>query len=105
MGLVAGARPGPRFENLVACQLLKYCHYREDTDRREVDFVALQDGEPSFAVECKAGERAASPAAACFRERTPIRDFYQVHLGSQDKRAGGTRVLPFRTFCNELGMP
>ena len=22
---------GPRFENLVACQLLKYCHHQEDT--------------------------------------------------------------------------
>ena len=112
------AAPGPRFENLVACQLLKYCHYREDTeghrmelrflrdtDGREVDFVVLQDGEPSFAVECKAGERAASPGAAYFRERTPIRDFYQVHLGSQDKLVGGTRVLPLRTFCNELDMP
>jgi len=47
---------GPRFENLVASQLLKYCHwvedtegysmdlrYLRDTDKREVDFVVLRD--------------------------------------------------------------
>ena len=109
---------GPRFENLVACQLLKYCHHLEDTeghrmelrflrdtDGREVDFVVLQDGVPLFAVECKTGERAASPGIAYFRDRTSIRDFYQVHLGEQDKLVGGARILPFRTFCEELAMP
>lgn len=29
--------PGPRFENLVAGHLLKYCHFREDTDGIEMD--------------------------------------------------------------------
>ena len=109
---------GPRFENLVACQLLKYCHHLEDTqghrmelrflrdtDGREVDFVVLQDGAPLFAVECKTGERAASPGIAYFRDRTSIRDFYQVHLGEQDKLVGGARILPFRAFCEELAMP
>ena len=60
---------------------------------------------PSFAVECKTGERAASAGIAYFRERTPIRDFYQVHLGEQDRLLGGTRTLPFRVFCEELDMP
>ena len=110
--------PGPRFENLVACQLLKYCHHQEDTqghrmelrflrdtDGREVDFVVLRDGAPLFAVECKAGERGADPNIAYFRERAPVRDFYQVHLGEQDKLVGGTRILPFRAFCDALEMP
>jgi predicted AAA+ superfamily ATPase len=47
---------GARFENLVACHLLKYCHYIEDTegermelrylrdvDEREVDFVVMKN--------------------------------------------------------------
>jgi len=55
-----------RFENFVACQLLKYCHYVEDTegfkmelrflrdtDKREIDFVVLKENKPIFAVECK----------------------------------------------------
>ncbi len=112
--------PGPRFENMVASHLLKYCHFIEDTegygmelrfirdtDRREVDFVVLRDGTPEFAVECKSGERRASPACRYFRERTPIPRFYQVHLGDADHgdAASDTRVLPFRTFCSEMGLP
>jgi len=53
---------GPRFENLVAGQLLKYCHwiedtegypmelrYLRDTDKREVDFVVVKNRKPLFA--------------------------------------------------------
>ena len=109
---------GERFENLVACHLLKYCHHLEDTeghrmelrfirdtDRREVNFVVIRDGDPLFAVECKSGEKSPSPAIRYFRERTPIAHFYQVHLGERDYVANGTRVLPFRTFCRELDLP
>lgn len=112
--------PGPRFENMVAAQLLKYCHYIEDveghrmelrflrdTDKREVDFVVLRNGRPEFAVECKTGERSASPACSYFRERTNIPAFYQVHLGKRDygNAATAVRVLPFAAFCKELKMP
>ena len=110
--------PGPRFENLVACHLLKYCHHLEDTqgyrmelrfvrdtDRREVDFVVIRDAEPLFAVECKSGEKSPSRAIPYFRQRTPIARFYQVHLGERDYVSNGTRVLPFRTFCKELDLP
>ena len=50
---------GPRFENLVACHLLKWVHFRQDTegldyelryfrdrDGREVDFVVTNRGAP-----------------------------------------------------------
>lgn len=110
---------GPLFENLVASQLLKYCHYREDTegykmelrflrdtDKREVDFVVLQNKKPLFAVECKTGERVLSNHIKYFAERTNIPSFYQVHQGTKDygKEATG-RVLPFIKFCKELGLP
>jgi len=112
--------PGPRFENMVAGHLLKYCHHLEDTegysmelrfirdtDKREVDFVVFRDGRPEFAVECKSGERAASPACSYFRERTNVPRFFQVHLGRKDygNAQADTRVLPFLTFCRELGLP
>jgi predicted AAA+ superfamily ATPase len=112
--------PGARFENLVAGHLLKYCHFKEDTqghamelrfirdtDKREIDFVVLRDGRAEFAVECKSGDRNASPACRYFRERTEIPLFYQVHLGEKDfgNAESGTRVLPFATFCRELGLP
>jgi predicted AAA+ superfamily ATPase len=109
---------GPRFENLVASQLLKYCHFIEDTeghamelrflrdtDKREVDFVVLRDRKPLFAVECKSGERAVSPATRYFAERTAIPRFFQVHLGERHFETGKTTVLPFRRFCRELSLP
>src|SRR3989338_1441204 len=88
---------GVRFENMVSCHLLKFCHFREDTegydmelrfirdtDKREVDFVVLEEGKPLFAVECKSGEREVSPSIYYYRERTNIPAFYQTHLGTRD---------------------
>lgn len=109
---------GARFENLVASHLLKYCHYREDTeghtmelrylrdtDLREIDFVVIQNKKPLFAVECKTGEKKLSPHISYFKQRTKIPKFYQVHLGTTDFGADSTgRVLPFIKFCKEIGV-
>lgn len=110
---------GPKFENLVASQLLKYCHFLEDsegdkmelrflrdTDLREVDFVVLKNKKPIFAVECKSGEKQVSKAIHYFKDRTDIPLFYQVHLGTSDYQLEkNIRVLPFWKFVNELEMP
>lgn len=109
---------GPRFENLVAAQLLKYCHwiedseghamelrYLRDTDKREVDFVVMRDRKPLFAVECKSGEKAVGPAVRYFAERTPIPRFYQAHLGERHFETGKVTVLPFVRLCRELALP
>ncbi len=109
---------GARFENLVASQLLKYCHFVEDsegfkmelrflrdTDKREVDFVVLRDKKPLFAVECKTGDRHVAPAIKYFRDRTKIPQFFQVHLGTKDFEQEGIRVLPFRSFVKNLDLP
>ena len=55
-----------RFENLVACHLLKWVHFQQDalgrdvelryfrdTDGREVDFVVIEGRTPTLLVECK----------------------------------------------------
>jgi hypothetical protein len=110
--------PGARFENLVASQLLKFCHFVEDTqghrmelrflrdtDQREVDFVVLQGRRPLFAVECKSGERGVGPSVRYFADRTPIPRFYQVHRGAAHFDSGKVTVLPFARFCAELEMP
>ena len=110
-------KPGLVFENLVACQLLKYCHFKEDTegtkmelkflrdtDKREVDFVVLKNKKPVFSVECKSGD-SLSPSILYFQKRTKIPHFYQVHLKQKDYESQGVRVLPFETFCKELKMP
>ena len=109
---------GARFENFVASHLLKYGHFLEDTEgevmelrflrdheKREIDFVVIKNGKPLFGVECKAGERTLSPHVRYFRERTSIPFFYQVHLGSKDFYAEkNVRILPFLTFCSEIGL-
>ncbi len=105
---------GARFENMVASQLLKYCHFIEDTegykmdlqyirdrDGREVDFVVLKENKPLFAVECKASDTTLSKHIRYFKERTNIPEFYQVHLGSKDFGSAKIegRSLPFWKFC------
>lgn len=112
------AETGPRFENLVAAHLLKYCHwiedteghamdlrYLRDTDRREVDFVVLRERRPLFAVECKSGDKAPGPAVRYFADRTPIPRFYQVHLGERHFESGKVTVVPFARLCRDLDLP
>lgn len=111
---------GARFENMVACHLLKYCHWQEDVHGyrmelrylrdvlgREIDFVVLRDRKPLFAVECKLSGKATTAASAYFRARTPIPRFYQTHLGDEDvgDPTGGTRLIPFATLCREENLP
>ena len=58
-----------RFENLVASHLLKWVHYQQDTqgrdlelryfrdtDGREVDFLVVEKTEPLWLVECKSSD-------------------------------------------------
>jgi predicted AAA+ superfamily ATPase len=57
---------GARFENAVACALLKHLHFLEDTrgekcalhylrdkEKREVDFLTVRDGQPQWLMETK----------------------------------------------------
>ena len=110
--------PGARWENMVASQLLKYCHWLEDSegetmelrfirdvDRREVDFVVLKDKRPIFAVECKTGEKAVGKSVRYFAERLQIPVFYQVHRGTAEFGNHLIQVMPFTKFCSSLGMP
>jgi hypothetical protein len=108
---------GARFENFVASQLLRYCHFLTDTqgfkmelrfirdiDLREIDFVVIKDKKPCFAVECKTGDKGISKNIEYFRLRTQIPEFFQVHLGQKDygdPKKGG-RVLPIYRFINDV---
>jgi predicted AAA+ superfamily ATPase len=109
---------GPRFENLVGAQLLKYCHFVEDTegfpmelrylrdtDRREVDFVVVRKGKPLFAVECKVSDRHVDPALQYLADRTSIPRLYLAHLGQAHFERGRVTVIPFRRLCRDLGLP
>jgi len=109
---------GSRWENFVASHLLKYCHFSEDTlgkkmelrfirdtDKREVDFVVLENKKPIFAVECKCGEKNVSPHLKYFRKRMSIPKFYQVHRGTKNYTVDDKiSVLSFENFCKEVGL-
>jgi len=108
---------GARFENLVASNMLKYCHFCEDTlgdemelcflrdnHKREVDFIVLRDGQPVLGVECKSGAKNVSKQLVYFSKRTDIPCFYQVHMGTEDYEIAELRirVIPFTTFAREV---
>lgn len=109
---------GKRWENFVASHLLKYCHFHTDTSGekmelrflrddsgREVDFVVLKNGKPLFAVECKSGEKDASPHLRYFAERTTIPIFYQVHAGTRAFTVNEKiLVLPFAELSRRVGL-
>lgn len=112
--------PGARFENLVASQLLKFCHYEEDTKgirtelryfkdvvtEKEIDFIVLQKGKPIFAVECKTGDGQISKSLRHNGQRLKIPRLFQVHQGTRDFGNEATgRVLPFISFCREMSLP
>ena len=101
--------PGARFENLVACHLLKWVEYQIDTqgrelelryfrdiDRREVDFVVIEAGKPIAFVECKLSDEPVSPGLRYLVQRFPGIAAWQVALrGQRDYLSQqGVRVAP-----------
>jgi predicted AAA+ superfamily ATPase len=101
--------PGPRFENMVACHLLKWVHYKQDAqgsdaelmyfrdvDRREVDFVVVEKKKPVLMVECKFGDAEISRGLRYMKARFPDCDAFQISAnGKKDYRSPeGIRVCP-----------
>jgi len=84
---------GSRFENLVACHLLKWVFFLQDTegrnaelryfrdvDKREVDFVIMEDNTPVHFIECKSSGKAQSPSLRYLKVRFPSVPATQVTL-------------------------
>ena len=98
-----------RFENLVACHLLKWVHYEQDTqgrdlelryfrdiDGREVDFVVVEGRRPVLLVECKWSDVEPDRGLRYFKARFPEADAWQLSaVGTKDYRTPeGIRVAP-----------
>jgi len=113
--------PGARFENLLACALLKACHYwtdegygefglhfLRDKQKREVDFLVSRDGEAWLLVEAKvSGQRQLSPSLACFRDQLGAPLALQVagDLPFVDRDCFALErptIVPARTFLSQL---
>ena len=109
---------GAKFENMMACILLKFCHYHEDangdkmelkylrdTDKREVDFVVIKNKRPLFGVECKINNDSFAKNIRYFKERTDIPLFYQVTLDGIDQHIDhNITMTSFSRFCQYENM-
>ena len=101
-GLVLGD-DGLKFENLVACHLLKNVQWQQDTrgasvdlhyirtkDGAEVDFVVSEAGELRQLIECKLGDNKPHRALARFAEQFPHAEAVQIvhNLRQEEFRNG-----------------
>ncbi len=108
---------GKRFENLVACHLMKWCCFLQDTegreaelrffrdiDKREVDFVLMEDGKPIHFIECKTAAKGASRALKYLKKRFPHVRATQVLLEAEEDLIDrdDIRICPAYLFLNEF---
>jgi uncharacterized protein len=107
------SNPGVRFENLVASHLLKWVHFRQDSegldldlrffrdhDRREVDFVVVNGRTPVLMVQCKLDDAAVDSGLRYLKAKFPKCEAWQIHAnGTKDyQTAEGIRVAPAMTL-------
>jgi len=98
-----------RWENLVASHLLKWVHYEQDTqgrdldlryfrdtDGREVDFVVVEGRKPILFVECKWNDAPLAQSLRYLKARFPQADAWQLSaVGKKDYvTPEGIRVAP-----------
>ena len=108
---------GKRFENLVACHLLKWCSFLQDTegrdielryfrdvDKREVDFVIVEDGKPVHFIECKLSEKNPSRPLCYLKARFPYVQATQVSLENDMDliTKEGIRMCSAHLFLSDL---
>lgn len=108
---------GPRFENLVACHMLKWVQhsqdtegrdldlwYYRDTDGREVDFVVTEHRRPLLAVECKWADTPVDRGLRYLKARFPNCAAWQLAAtGTRDYATPeGIRVCPATVFLGTL---
>jgi len=102
-----------RFENLVASHLLKWVHFKADSeglemelryfrdiDGREVDFVIIENGRMVRMIECKWGDADIHPSLEYLKARFPSVEAWQISaVGKKDYISSkGVRVAPATTF-------
>lgn len=97
-----------RFENLVACHILKTCNYWTDTgegtfelfflrdkEGREIDFLIVRDGVPWLPIEVKLGGTTPSPNWKPFAPHLPCRLALQIVRQPhwEEQVFGSSRIL------------
>lgn len=109
--------PAARFENLVASHLLKWVHYRQDTEGldlelryfrdsegREVDFLVVHRKSPILMVESKLSDSGLDRSLRYLKLRFPDCPAWQVSAHGQKDFLSpeGVRVCPALTFLSTL---
>lgn len=106
-----------RFENLVACHLLKWVHFEQDCfardlelryfrdiDGREVDFVVLENRKPIYLIECKWSDTDVGAPLSYLKAKFPEAQAFQIYAeGTKDYiNNSGIRVCAAAKFLSQL---
>lgn len=106
-----------RFENFVACHLLKWVNFQEDAlgedielryfrdvDLREVDFVVVKNGKPFWLIECKWDDTELGKGLKYLKERFPAAKAWQISaIGKKNYvTEQEIHVCPALDFLKEL---
>ncbi|MBL8026183.1 MAG: ATP-binding protein [Fibrobacteres bacterium] len=109
--------PGMRFENMVGCHLLKWIHFMQDSEgreielryfkdvyNREVDFVITEDGRPIQCVECKLSDRKPTDALLYFKSKFPECEAIQVTCENEKSyvHKSGIKIIPALIFLDRF---
>lgn len=107
---------GVRFENMVASHLLKACHFWTDSgegvyelrylrnkEKKEVDFVVLENNKPWFTVECKLSETQIDPSFEVFQKALQVPHFQLcLRPGIYRRHNPLLTVMSFEYFFKEM---
>lgn len=108
---------GARFENLIAVHLNKYVQWLEDTegrnielryfrdrDAREVDFVIVENNQPTHLIEAKRGDTSISPSLKYLAAKFPKAKAYQLTLNPKADflNPEGIRLCSAEKFLGDL---
>ncbi|MBI3533964.1 MAG: ATP-binding protein [Deltaproteobacteria bacterium] len=107
---------GARFENLVACSLLKRNHYREDIfgdryalhyvrdhQKREVDFFTLKNNKSEFLIEVKTSDDSLAPALKYFTKiLEPQKSIQLVKNLYREKQFDAISILSSAPWLSKL---
>ncbi len=109
--------PGARLENMIACHLLKWCHWIEDTEGqdmelryfrdielREVDFVVVKNRKPILFIEVKTQDNNPTKSLKYIHNKFPGVRAIQIcqNLKEPFRTADGIEVISALSFLREL---
>jgi hypothetical protein len=105
-----------RFENMVACHLLKWVHFQQDVlgedvelryfrdvDGREIDFIITKNKQPIQAIECKWQDREINTGLKYFQQRFPKCNMWQISaIGTKHYISNNIQVASAVEFLKNL---